>query len=138
MECGIKYCHHRSARHQFLACTDSDQVSRVMKRCQIVALFNRLQHLICDHYRACKLFSAMYHAVSYRADFIKALYYASISVCQSVDHELDCLCMCRHCLVRFYFLTASRLIGQTSIDSDTLAKPFGKNIFGFRVDKLEF
>ena len=42
MESGIKYSYHRYAWHQFLAGTDTDQVCRVVKRCQIVALFDRL------------------------------------------------------------------------------------------------
>ena len=43
-----------------------------------------------------------------------------LRICQRLDHELDCLCMCRHRFIGLFFLAAFRLVSQFSVNPDSL------------------
>ena len=68
----------------------------------------------CYNYRFCKLFSAVNNTMSDCSDFVKALNNTCICICQRVNYELDCFCMCRHSLFRYILLSTCRLIGKSS------------------------
>ena len=84
MESGIEYSYHRYVRHKLLASADTDQVCRVVKRCKIVALFDCLHSLICDHCGRSKLLTAVYDTVTNSANLCKACDNAALLVCESV------------------------------------------------------
>ena len=52
---------------------DTDQVCRIVERCQIIALLDRPQHFVIDDYRRGKLLSAMYHTVANCIDLVERL-----------------------------------------------------------------
>ena len=139
MESSIKNRYHRYIRHNFLAGIDTDQVCRIVKRCQIITILNGFHDLCIDHYTACKLLTAMYDTVSDCIDLCQRFYDANLLVCQLFDHCRNCLCMCRHCDLSLYFLSALRLMCNTaSVNSDSLTKSFCKHFFAFAVDELIF
>ena len=45
-----KYSDHRCVRHQFLACRDTQQIRRIVKRSQLYTLFQRFDHKIVDEH----------------------------------------------------------------------------------------
>ena len=64
MECGIKYCYVRNARHQFHAGIDSHQVCRIVQRTKVSALLDNFDYFVIDDNRVCDLHSAVQNAVS--------------------------------------------------------------------------
>ena len=95
MEGRIKYSNHWNIRHQFLTCTDSDQISWIMKRCELIALLNLCKHLLIQYYRLCKLLASMYHTMSYRIDF------AETCPCLVSDISWAAFISSSGCLLRF-------------------------------------
>ena len=135
MESGIEYSNHRYVRHKLLACTDTDQVSRVVKRSKIVTLLDCLDGLICDKCGGGELLTAMYDTMSNCAYLCKALDNACLSVCKSVENHLDSLSMGRHRGNGNLFLSAGRLICDlASFDADSLTKTLCKDCLGIRID----
>ena len=63
MECGIKYCYVRNARHQFHAGIDSRQVCRIVQRTKVSALLDNFDYFVIDDNRVCDLHSAVQNAV---------------------------------------------------------------------------
>ena len=73
MECGIKYCYVRNARHQFHAGIDSHQVCRIVQRTKVSALLDNFDYFVIDDNRVCDLHSAVQNAVSDGIYFFQAL-----------------------------------------------------------------
>ena len=138
MESSIKYGNHGSFRHQFLAGTDSDQVSRIVQRRQIVAFFDCRHHFVIDHNRGSKFFSAVYHAMSYCIHFIQTLDHACLGIHQRIQHHLNRLFVGGHICLCFFFFAACRLVHQSAVDSDTLAQPLCQYVLCVGIDQLEF
>ena len=138
MESGIKYTYHRYIRHQLFAGIYTDQVSRVMKRSQIVAGLNSFDHLIIDYCRTGELLTTVYHTMTYSTNLIQALNSTSLVISQSVKNHRDSFFMSRHRSFCDLLVQAGLLIGQTSVNTDSLAKTLCQNFFTFGVDQLIF
>ena len=82
MESGIKHTYLRYIWHKLGAYTDTDQVSRIVKWCKVIALCDRSFYFRCYNYRFCKLFSAVNNTMSDCSDFVKALNNTCICICQ--------------------------------------------------------
>lgn len=80
MECGIKYCYIRNARHQFHAGIDSHQVCRIVQRTEVSALLDNFDYFVIDDNRVCDLHSAVQNAVSDGIYFFQALDDAALLV----------------------------------------------------------
>ena len=136
MESGIKNSYLRYMRHKLRAYADTDQVCRIVQRRKIVALFHRLDHLVCDHCRCGKFFSAVYDAVADSAYLVKALDSACLLINQSVKDHLDSLFVCGHGSFCNLFVAAGFLIHQSSVNTDSLAETFCKNRLCLGINKL--
>ena len=136
MESGIEYGNVRYARHQLLACTDTDKVCRIVKRCKVVALFDGSHGLVVDQAGRGELLSAVDNTVADSTNLGKALYYALLLIGQSCDNSADSLAVGGHRNLGNFLLTAGRLIGQCAVDADSLAETLGKNCLGIGVDQL--
>ena len=138
MESGIKYCYLRYTWHQFAAYTDTDQVCRVVQRCQIVALFYGLDYFVCDNYGRRKFFSAVYDTVSDCIYFFQACDCTCFIIGQGIQNHLDSFFMCRHGSFCDFFVASCFLVYQSSVDSDSLTETFCQNFFCIGVDQLIF
>ena len=136
MESGIKNAYLRYMRHKFRTYADTDQVRRVVQRRKIVALFHRLDHLVCDHCRRRKFLSAVYHAVADSAYLVKALDGACLLINQRMKDHLDRFFVCGHGSFCNLFVAAGFLIHQSSVNTDSLAETFCKNRLCLGINKL--
>ena len=103
VESCVKYTYHRSVRHQFLACCNTDQICRIVKRRKLVALLYCFLHFVSDHNRRSE-FSPPCTTRCPTAPISSRLLTTPVSgFVQCLDHKLDCLCMCGHRFVRFFF-----------------------------------
>ena len=102
-----------------------------MKRCKLVTCFDLTQYFLCNYNRRSKFLSTMYDTVSDCSDLCQILYHTCCLICQCVNYIRNRLFMCRHCFVLFDLLSALRLIGQTSVDSDSFAKSLCQNLLRF-------
>ena len=114
MECCIKYAYHRYVRHQFLTCIDTDQVCRIVKRRQIVALLNLSQILHrVRTVEAGKFFSAMYHYCDplHRSHPVTEItpFFSSVS---SFSTRLTAAVWLGIAVLNFYFILAGRAYGS--------------------------
>ena len=138
MECGIKYCYVRNARHQFHAGIDSHQVCRIVQRTEVSALLDNFDYFVIDDNRVCDLHSAVQNAVSDGIYFFQALDDAALLVYQSVQNHLDCLYVCRHCCFCYLFFAVLWLINEASVDTDSLTESLCQDVTVIVIDQLEF
>ena len=137
MERRIENSNHRSLRHQLLAGTDTDQVCRVVKRSQVVALLDSLDSLFRKQRGGRELLAAVYHTVSYGANLGKALNNARLLIGEGIQNHLDRLGVGRHRRNRNLFLAAGRLVSNlASLNSDSLAEALCKDCLCVGVDEL--
>ena len=80
MESSIKNSCHGSIGHQLLAGTDTNQICRVVKRSQVIALLDGLHGLIGQKGRGRELLAAMYDTVSNGTNLIQALNNAGLFI----------------------------------------------------------
>ena len=73
VECGIKYCYIRLARHQFHAGTDSHQVCRIVQRSKVATLIDNRDYFVVDDNGLCDLGTSVQYAVSDRLYLVQAL-----------------------------------------------------------------
>ncbi len=138
MEGGIEAANHRNARHKLLADIDSDQVRGVVKRCQIGAVFQCLDHGIVYFCGARELLAAVYDTMTYRIDLLQGADRAGLLIGERIENHFDGFLVCRHRCFCDFLVEAFLLIYETAVDSDTLAESLGKNLLGIRVDQLIF
>ena len=135
----IKDRHHRHARHDLHAGTDTDQVGRIVQRRQIAAFFDSPHHLFINQYRAGEALSSVHHAMSHRADLGQGSDDALLLVRQFFDYQLHRSGMIRHIRNFLYFFSARLLMGDVaSVNADPLAQTLGQNFFRIAVDELIF
>ena len=82
MEGRIKYPYHRRFRHQLLTSRDTDQISRIMQRCQFVTVCDSLYHFIRDQRRRCKFLTTMHNTMADCTNFGQILYDAGCFIRQ--------------------------------------------------------
>ena len=134
MESGIKYAYLRYAWHKLCTYTDTNEVSRVVERCKVIALFYCFDHLVCDHCGRSKFLASVYDTMSDRINLFKASDRTCLIVCKSIQYHLDCFFMCWHSCLCDLFVTSGFLVYQSSVDTDSLAETLCKYILCLRID----
>ncbi len=121
MKCRVEYTHHRHIRHDLPAGVYADQIRRVMKRRQIVALLDHCQNLVIQHHRTGKPLAAVYDTVSNRINLLQRSDHTHLRIRQLLDHQLHRFRVIRHIYLALYLLTARRLMyDRTSVNPDPL------------------
>ena len=136
MESSIKYTYLRNSRHKLCTYADTDQVCRIVKRCQIIALLNSCDHFICDDCRGSKFLTAMDNTMSDSTNLFQTGDSTSLVICQCIQYHLDSLFVSRHGSLCDLFVIASFLGNKSSVDTDPLTKTFCKDCLCFRIDQL--
>ena len=138
MESSIKYTYLRYIWHKLGAYTDTNQVSRIVKWCKVIALFYCFDHLICNDCRRSKFLAAMYDTMTNCINLCKTLDRTCFLIGKSFQNHLDCFFMSRHGSFCDLFVVSGFLIYQSSVNSDSLAKSLCKNCLCVRIDQLVF
>ena len=97
-----------------------------MKRCQIGAVFQCLDHGIVYFCGACELLAAVYDTMTYRIDLLQGADCAGLVIGERIENHLDGFLVCRHRCFCDFFVKPGFLINQSSVDSDSLAESFCK------------
>ena len=81
---------------------------------------------------------AVYQAVSYGADFIKAFYHARFFIRQGLQHKADRFLMIPHGSFCNLLFSSRRSINQpASFDSNSFTQSLCNQLFTFRIYQLE-
>ena len=136
MERGVKYPHHRHIGHQLSAGIDSDQIRRIVKRCQIIALFHCRQNFRRQKGGRRKLLSAVHHAVSDCVDLGKTSDGACLIIDQGFEYHLDCLLMSGHIRLCDLLVQPALLVYKSPVNPDALAQPLCENALALRINQL--
>ena len=72
MECSIEDSHLRNCRKNIRYGPDTEEVGRVVQRCDIRAFLNLCNHVLVYELAAEELFSSMNHAMAYSLDVFKS------------------------------------------------------------------
>ena len=69
VECSVEDSHHGGTGHDFLTCSDSHHVWRVVQRCKLEAVLYGLLNILIDYCRRGEVFAAVNNPVTYSVDF---------------------------------------------------------------------
>ena len=123
--------------HDLTASLNTDQVGRIVERCERHAVLDRLENLLGDDHAVGEELAAVYHAVADRVDLAHRGDHALVGIEQNVDDRLDRFLMGRHRdfeLELFIRLVAG--VRQDAIDADALAQALGHYLARLGVEQL--
>ena len=104
MESSVEHTHLTDSRDQCAHSTDTFQVWRIMKRCQINTLNHLTDHFRSNFHTTAECFTTVYHTMTYSIDFVKRLDTAVFIVSQHTQDELDSCIVFRHFFFKNHFL----------------------------------
>ena len=139
VECCIKYTYLWYARHDFFACFNTNQVCRVVQRCQFAAFLQCFFYCIINDNRACEIFTTMYHTMTQCIDFFHRFYNTMICICQCVQYHFYSHAVVLHIIVKNHIIFASRLMFQSrTFNTNSFAKTFCHYCFCIHINQLIF
>ena len=140
MERSIKYGNHRYVRtHNLAAGLNTNQVGRIVQRCERYAVLDRLEHLFGDDNAVREELAAVYHAVTDCVDLAHRGDNTLFRIEQHVDDRLDRFLMGRHSDVELeLFIRLVAGVGEHAVDADALAQALSHDLARFGVEQLVF
>ena len=139
MEGGVEHGDHGHAGHELLAGLDADDVGGVVERGEGVALLNGVHDLIGDDDGLGELFAAVNNAVADRVDLLHGGDHAVLLIDKRVQHSLNGLAVSGHgdgSGLDSFLAGQLGLVGEQTVDADTLAQTLGKQLARSGVEQL--
>ena len=105
MESRIEYTYLRNVRKNSRNCIYPFQVSRIVKRSQVIASSESFQHFLVQQYRFAETLASVYHTVTYCINLIQRFNSAVFRINQRVQDKLYSYCMFRNIFLQYFLFT---------------------------------
>ena len=139
MESRIEYTYLRNIRKNSRNCIHTFQVSRIVKRSQIIASCKSLQHFFVQQYRFAETFASVHHTVTYRINLIQRFDSTIFRMNQCIQDKLYSYCMFRNIFFQ-YFLFAVRQsqFQERSLQTDFFDTTLCNHFFAGHIEQFIF
>ena len=137
VECRIEYNDLRnSLGNNALAGSESKRMSMVVNRSELTEFIDLINNLISNENGLIKNISALHDSVTYSRYFVHTVNYLCVACCKGFNKLHKSLGMRRERTVSTEFSAVVCLVGNVTVNSDSVAVTLSNNAFIVHVDEL--
>ena len=140
MECRIESNNLRNRRENSLHSPDTQDMGRIMQRCEIAADLDLLHDILIDKSAGREILTSMHNSVAHSLDVVKRLQNAMLAICKCLKDKLHSHLVVRNRNILYDFLlTGSGMLETSHFQADLFYDTFSQdiiNLIALHIKKL--
>ena len=140
MECRIESNNLRNRRENSLHSPDTQDMGRIMQRCEIAADLDLLHDILIDKSAGREILTSMHNSVAHSLDVVKRLQNAMLAICKCLKDKLHSHLVVRNRnLLYDFLLTGSGMLETSHFQADLFYDTFSQdiiNLIALHIKKL--
>ncbi|CDA93373.1 putative uncharacterized protein [Bacteroides sp. CAG:709] len=140
MECRIESNNLRNRRENSLHSPDTQDMGRIMQRCEIAAYLDLLHDILIDKSAGREILTSMHNSVAHSLDVVKRLQNAMLAICKCLKDKLHSHLVVRNRNILYDFLlTGSGMLETSHFQADLFYDTFSQdiiNLIALHIKKL--